>query len=119
MLFGAGGLGRKTLAGLGGTGLEPVCFADNGEASQGTVVDGLPVLSAADAVTRHGGTAVFVVTVFNGYEQVVDQLLGLGAATVVPFFVLFWKFPERFLPEYSYDPPHRVIDAAQNVREAQ
>ena len=119
VLFGAGGLGRKTLAGLDGTGLDAICFADNGEAVQGAVVDGLPVLSAADAVTRHGETAVFVVSVFNGYERVVDQLLKLGAVTVVPFFVLFWKFPERFLPEYSYDHPHRVIDAAQNVREAQ
>jgi FkbM family methyltransferase len=118
VLFGAGGLGRKTLAGLSGTGLEPICFADNGAAVQGTDVDGLPVLSAADAVERYGRAAVFVVTVFNGYERVVDQLLKLGAVTVVPFFVLFWKFPERFLPEYSYDPPHRVIDAAQDVREA-
>jgi FkbM family methyltransferase len=118
VLFGAGGLGRKTLAGLGGTGLEPVCFADNGPTLQGTVVDGLPVLSAGDAITRHGGTAIFVVTVFNGYEQVVGQLRQLGVATVVPFFVLFWKFPDRFLPEYSYDHPHRVIDAAQQVRQA-
>ena len=118
VLFGAGGLGRKTLAGLDGTGLNAICFADNGEAVQGAVVHGLPVLSAADAVTRYGETAVFVVSVFNGYERVVDQLLKLGAVTVVPFFVLFWKFPERFLPEYSYDHPHRVIDAALNVREA-
>ncbi len=118
VLFGAGGLGRKTLAGLGGTGLEPVCFADNRQTLEGSVVDGLPVLSAEDAVARHGGSAVFLVTVFNGYEHVVGQLQTLGASTVVPFFVLFWKFPERFLPEYSYDHPHLVIDASPTVLRA-
>jgi hypothetical protein len=118
VLFGAGGLGRKTLAQLGGTGLEPVCFADNNSALHGAVVDGLPVLSAKDAVTRHGDSAVFIVTVFLGYENIVDQLEQLGARIVVPFFVLFWKHPARYLPHYSYDLPHKLIDAATEVREA-
>jgi|BarGraIncu00421A_1022006.scaffolds.fasta_scaffold02501_5 FkbM family methyltransferase len=118
VLFGAGGLGRKTLAELGGTGLEPVCFADNNSALHGAVVDGLLVLSAKDAVTRHGDTAVFVVTVFLGYENVVEQLEKLGAGIVIPFFVLFWKHPARYLPHYAYDLPHKVIDAATEVREA-
>ena len=118
VLFGAGGLGRKTLAELGGTGLEPVCFADNNSALHGAVVDGLLVLSAKDAVTRHGDTAVFVVTVFLGYDNVVEQLEKLGAGIVIPFFVLFWKHPARYLPHYAYDLPHKVIDAATEVREA-
>jgi FkbM family methyltransferase len=118
VLFGAGGLGRKTLRGLAGTGLEPLCFADNAEAAQGTVVEGLPVLSAAEAVARYGDTAIFVVTAFNHYEQIVSQLRQLGAATIVPFFVLFWKYPDRYLPEYSYDLPHLVIDAGARIREA-
>ena len=118
VLFGAGGLGRKTLAELGGTGLEPVCFADNNSALQGTIVDGLPVLSAKDVVATYGDTAVFVVTVFLGYQSIVEQLEKLGAGTVIPFFILFWKHPERFLPHYTYDLPHKVIDAATEVREA-
>jgi FkbM family methyltransferase len=118
VLFGAGGLGRKTLAEIDGTGLEPVCFADNDSALHGTVVDGLPVLSAADAVARHGDSAVFVVTVFLGPEDIAQQLTRLGARKVVPFFVLFWKYPGRYLPHYAYDLPHRVIDAATEVCEA-
>jgi FkbM family methyltransferase len=118
VLFGAGGLGRKTLAELSGTGLDPVCFADNAPALHGRVVDGLSVLSAADAVEAYRDTAVFVVTVFLGYEEIVEQLKRMGARTVVPFFILFWKYPERFLPHYTYDLPHRLIDAAARVREA-
>jgi FkbM family methyltransferase len=118
VLFGAGGLGRKTLVGLTELGIDPVAFADNSPAVQGTTVLGLPVLSPADAVQRHGADGVFVVTVFNRPERVVDQLNELGAATVVPFFALFWKYPEQFLPEYSYDRLHLVLDAAPRVREA-
>jgi FkbM family methyltransferase len=118
VLFGAGGLGRRTLAEIGGTGLEPVCFADNAPSLHGTVVDGLSVLSAADAAAKYGGAAVFVVTVYIGYEEVVEQLKQLGARVVVPFYVLYWKYPDRYLPHYAYDLPHRVIDSAAEVREA-
>jgi FkbM family methyltransferase len=118
VLFGAGGLGRRTLANIGGTGLQPQCFADNAPARHGGVVDGLSVLSAADAVRKYGETAVFVVTIHIGYQEVVRQLKELGAGTVVPFYALYWKYPDRYLPHYAYDLPHRVIDAAADVREA-
>ena len=39
VLFGAGGIGRKTLAGLRQVGIEPLAFADNNKALWGTRID--------------------------------------------------------------------------------
>jgi FkbM family methyltransferase len=118
VLVGAGGLGRKTLAGLRETRLAPVCLADNDSRLHGRTVDGLPVMSVDAATAQYGQDGVFVVTVFLGGASVEAQLQRLGCRTVVPFFVLYWKFPERFLPHYAYGLPHEIVDAAPLIRRA-
>ena len=63
VLMGAGGLGRRTLAGLRAHGVLPLAFADNAPARHGTRIDGVPVLSPADAARQFGSRAAFVVTI--------------------------------------------------------
>ena len=118
VLFGAGRLGRKVVDGLAGTGLEALCFSDNNEAMWGDVIDGTPVLPPREAIDLYGDTAAFVVTVHLGYQTIEAQLRALGARVVMPFFVLLWRHPARFLPHYAHDLPHRVLDAAPEIREA-
>src|SRR3954463_4268395 len=65
VLFGAGGLGRRTLAGLRKLGIEPLAFADSSAADLGMVVDGCPVLSPEAAARRYHDRATFVTTIWG------------------------------------------------------
>src|SRR5436190_17949264 len=66
VLFGAGNLGRKTLRGLRKLGIEPLAFANNNASQWGANVDGLPVLSPAEAAARYARRAAFVMTIWRG-----------------------------------------------------
>jgi FkbM family methyltransferase len=123
VLFGAGGLGRKTLAGLRQVGIEPLAFADNNPALWGKSVEGLPVLSLPEAGQRFGTTAAFVCTIWRGegtdtMEARTSQLRAAGCSVVVPFGPLFWKYAEVFVPHYAFDLPHKVLAAKDEIRKA-
>src|SRR5258706_10611163 len=66
VLFGAGGLGRKTLDGLRKLGRPPVAFADNNPRLHGREVDGLPVMSPESAARALGSTAAVGRPLFFG-----------------------------------------------------
>jgi FkbM family methyltransferase len=121
VLFGAGGLGRKTLAGLRHQGLEPLAFADNNPILWGKEVEGIKVYSLPEAVRQFGQKAAFVVTIWKGEADDTmaerrQQLTSLGCSKVIPFSYLYWKHPEIFLPHYAFDLPHKVYQEADNVR---
>jgi FkbM family methyltransferase len=123
VLCGAGGLGRKILAGLRLAGIEPLCFADNNPALAGKSVEGLRVLPALEAAKEFRREAAFVVTVWGAHSR--DRLAerkaqwsALGCETVISFMPLFWKFPETYLPHYSCDLPHKVFESAERVTKA-
>jgi len=123
VLFGAGGLGRKTLAGLRRGGLEPLAFADNDPALWGTQISGVPVISPRDAAQKYGRQAAFVITIWRGESSDVmaerrQQLLDLGCATVVTFAPLFWKYADVFTPHYAFDLPHRTAAQVDAIRGA-
>jgi FkbM family methyltransferase len=123
VLFGAGGLGQRTLRKLRAAGVEPVAFADNNESRWGTVIDGVSVLSPQDAASQFGSSAAFVVTIWGAgsphrLEQTMDQLSGLGCAAVVPFAWLAWRYSDQMLPYYGIDLPSHVIEQADDVRRA-
>lgn len=105
VLFGAGGLGRKTLKGLRQAGIEPLAFADNNSKQWHQKIDGLEILPPEEAVQRYGKSATFVVTIWRAggthrFDKTQAQLQQLGCACVVPTMVLFWKFAETFLDYY-------------------
>jgi FkbM family methyltransferase len=123
VLFGAGGIGRKTLAGLRKVGIEPLAFTDNNTALWGSKINGIPVMSPKDAAAQYAHNAAFVVTIWcgEGQDRMRDRvgfLRGLGCTHVVTFGQLFWKYPETYLPHYSAAPAHQVHDEAAAVLEA-
>ncbi len=123
VLFGAGNLGRKTLAGLRQAGIEPLAFADNNPALWNQRVNGLTVLSPQDAVRRYAGQAAFVITIWSGQakDRMADrerQLRELGCPSVVSFGPLFWKYAQVFLPHYAADLAHKAHEQAEDVRAA-
>ena len=120
VLMGAGGLGRRALAGLRQNRASPLAFADNAPARHGTSIDGVPVLSPADAARRFGRTAVFVVTIWGAnsphrFAHSREQLRALGCDVVSSFPPLFWKYAADLLPFYLQDLPSRLLDERDQV----
>lgn len=123
VLYGAGGLGRKTLDGLRQLGITPLAFTDNNPGLYGRQVEGIPIISPEQAAHDFGDTAIFIITIFmdsapGGIEPLVEKLNGLGCYHVASFSILYWKFPELFLPHYAYDLPHKVIASANKIQQA-
>jgi FkbM family methyltransferase len=123
VLFGAGGQGSRTLAGLRSLGIEPLAFADNNPAVWGKSVGGLEVLAPAEAVRQFASEAVFVVTIWGDLgghpaAQIRDQLASYGEARVVSVGFLFWKYPQALLPFFFCDLPHKTLEQRQQVLEA-
>lgn len=123
VLFGAGGVGKQTLAGLRSLGIEPLAFADNNSALWGTEISGLRVMEPAAAVAEFGDRAVFVVTILaaeigHPIAEIDAQLNAIAPVRVVSVGFLSWKYPDALLPYYYLDSPHKVIDQADSVREA-
>jgi len=123
VLFGAGGLGRRTLAGLRKHGVEPVAFADNNSAGWGRDIEGVRVLSPKDAAATYGKSAVFVVTIWGAFgkdrmRDRINQVRALGCEHVVSFGPLYWKYPDGLMPHYSVELPHKVLEQKPQIREA-
>jgi FkbM family methyltransferase len=123
VLMGAGGLGRRTLAGLRRHGVEPLAFADNGIERQGTTVDGLRVLSPDVAGREFGRRAAFVVTIWGAnqphrFAHSRERLRACGCDVVCSFPALFWKYPSALLPFYLQDLPSRLLDDRIDVLRA-
>ncbi len=121
VLFGAGGLGRHTLAGLRSLGITPIAIADNNTSNHGKTIDGIPILSPAVAASLHASSAAFVVAIWNekcSHAQVFQQLRDLGCRTITSFAALFRKYPDTFLPYLRLDRPERVLLDAHPIRQA-
>ena len=123
VLMGSGGLGRRALAGLRRHGVTPLAFADNAAPRQGTSIDGVEVISPADAARRFAAEAAFVVTIWGAnsphrFAHSRQQLRALGCDVVLPFPPLFWKYADALLPVYLQDLPSRVFEARADVLRA-
>ena len=121
VLFGAGGLGRQTLACLRTIGIEPLAISDNNSRLWGSTLDGIEVLPPRVSAARFGAEACFVVTIWNPshwYSETRTQLESLGCRWIMPPSPIYWRFPETFLPFYSQDRPHVVHQQADAVLEA-
>jgi FkbM family methyltransferase len=122
VLFGAGHLGRDTLARLRRLPVEVLVFADNNPQLWGKEIDGLPVLSPADAGRRFGTSATFVVAILSPgrdrrFPLVRTRLRSFGCLRVVPFAALAWKYADTFLPNHAIDLPHKVVAEAAQVEQ--
>ena len=122
LLFGSGGLGRRTLTGLRKLGIEPHGFVDNNASIWNTTVDALNVFSPQDAV-RKFPNHVFILTIWSDaighpFEEVQAQLNELNKVKVVSFIFLYWKYPEVFLPYFEIDLPHKTLKQAYIIKSA-
>jgi FkbM family methyltransferase len=123
ILFGAGGLGRRTLAGLRSLNKPPLAFADNNKAAWGSTIEGLPVLSPQEAAERYRDNSVFIVTIWRAggthrFQHTKAQLVSLGVQRIAHAGHLFWKHPDVFLPFYAMDLPQYVFENTGGVRKA-
>ena len=123
VLFGAGNLGRRTLAGLRGLGIVPRGFVDSNKARWGQKLDGVPIFSPEQAAKLFGERATFVVTIWGalGTDRMEARIAGLrqmGCKSVVSVVPLYWKYPEVFLPHYTVDLPHHAHAQKSRIREA-
>jgi FkbM family methyltransferase len=114
VLFGAGHLGRYTLAGLAKAGIRPVAIADNAPHLHGSHIDGIAVLSPDEAALRYCDSAAFVIATYNT-SRPWAQLTALGV-TVVPYAWLFAHHPETLLPHGCLEHPRAIFDQAADVR---
>jgi len=121
VIYGAGNLGRKILAGLRGAGTEVVAFADRNPSLWSQTVDGLRVLDPRDAAAAHGDNDMFVAAVWHptravGVTGVLGDLRSIGCQNVTSFVPLFWRDAERYLPFYLWDLPSRALAVSDRIR---
>jgi FkbM family methyltransferase len=75
-VFGTGARGRKARYALERMGMRAPCFVDNNPKRQGTVIDGLPVVSPATLKAAHPDLAVLVCSF--AAEEIGAQLFAMG-----------------------------------------
>lgn len=104
VLFGAGHLGRKVLKKLSAIGKRPVAFLDNNAQLWGTEVQGVPVMSPADAARRYDAATIGVITTIwcgeatDKMSDRINPIRTLGFRHIALFGHLAWKFQDEFLP---------------------
>jgi FkbM family methyltransferase len=113
VLFGAGHLGLIALRGLRQLGIEPVAWADNNPRLHGTVVEGLPVYSAAAASAKFDKGATFVVTIYTG-AGVRRQLAEMGLRAI-GIARLFRDYADTFLPYWCLDLPSKLAPHREEI----
>ncbi len=124
LLFGAGHLGRKVLKKLTTIGKRPVAFIDNNPKLWGTEVQGVPVMSPADATIQWDAASMGVITTIwcgeatDKMSDRINPIRDLGFRHIALFGHLAWKFQDEFLPHYSLDRPSKVIADAGNIKRA-
>ena len=114
VIFGCGHLGRVALGGAIEAGLDVVALADNNRSRWGTTLEGIPIVSPAEAVAKHNDDALFLVAIYNGTIPRA-QLRDLGCKRIVPFPVFFRRFPDLF-PEVGLELPHRIVESQGDIR---
>lgn len=120
VLFGAGNLGRRTLAGLRKLGIEPLAFSDKNSSHWDSNLDGVQVFSPSEAVRIFGDRAVFVLTILSDtyghpLNEIQSLLSSYGPVKVVSFTFLYWKYADTFLPYFCLDLPYKILDQVESV----
>jgi FkbM family methyltransferase len=118
VLFGAGHLGRRSLACLRSIGISPLAFADNNPSLWNSEIDSCRILAPRDAAAQLGADALFMVTIWNAnhwYGDTRKRLLEYGCKHIVPVSAIYWRFADEFLPFFCQDLPHKVYQARDRV----
>jgi FkbM family methyltransferase len=123
VLFGAGGLGLRTLIGLRKIGIEPACFIDSNSNNWGKKIEGLEILSP-DESSETFRDHVVVVTIWSDkighplkeieelFRRINNEIL------VVSFISLYKQYYETFLPYFSIDDPQKTFIDENFIKDA-
>lgn len=115
VFFGAGPLGRTTLAAVQEAGVLPVAFSDNNRERWGQEIEGILVLSPDEAVAQYGRDAAFVVTIYNP-SATIAQLRAAGCECVVGASVLWRGNLSAMGAHCSFASPDVIFEEDENVR---
>lgn len=121
VLVGAGNLGRQVLESLRRDGIEPLAFADNNAAIQGTYIDGVQVLTRQAAAEKFGASAAFVVTIWNtdhSFIKTRKELTDMNCRKVVSAIPLRWKYSTALLPFFWLDIPSKTSANVSLIKSA-
>ena len=118
VLYGAGKLGRETLAGLRQNGIEPLAFVDSNRDRWGECLDGVLIVCPEFAIDNWGESATFVVAISQG-TALRRSLTARGCRIVVPYPDLWWRFPKTFLPLHGICRPDSTIANCENIRKVE
>ena len=118
VIYGAGTLGRRVAAALTDRGATPVAFCDADQSKHGSLVDGVRVLSPADAVNAAGQGCCAIVAVWNphghSFQQSAHRLRAAGCASVVPLPAVAASLP-GLLPHFFLDDPRLLWDDRERI----
>lgn len=121
VVFGAGSMGRRSVAALRSIGVEPLALSDNNPQLWGHAIDGVSVLPPSEAAAAFGPDAHFFIAIRNEahwYRETEQQLRAVGCLHVSCAEPVAWRFPEIFQPFLPYDLPHKVYEQAAKVQHA-
>jgi FkbM family methyltransferase len=121
VFYGAGTTGRHMLARLRRAGRTLDAWADDTPSLRGTTIEGVPVMTPADAAERFGDEAVFVVTMINPFlpfRRARERLGYVTRARVISLIDLAWAYPDAFLPYVQFETPDRVLRKRDDILRA-
>ncbi|MFZ0964150.1 MAG: FkbM family methyltransferase [Terriglobia bacterium] len=116
VIFGVGQLGQFLLPAVRSAGLEPLAYCDNNSRHWGVEIDGVPVMSPADALRRYGDRASFLLALYNA-TPVHRQLSELGCRHIVRYPLLYWRYAD-FIPDERLALPQRILEQAAEMKPA-
>lgn len=95
VVYPAARLGREVAAELRSRGVRIVAFGDRDPVSHGGLIEGIPVLSAAEVATQHSDDVILVSSTM--YDSVIrEDLEARGCTNVVPLGYLNLRLPDVF-----------------------
>ena len=109
ILFGAGVQGKRTLSILRSAGIEPLCFADETRAKQGSQENGLQILSLDESLLIAGSYPTVLICLFTPAHRYINTknkiLSRCRTATILPFFSTWLPCLEEDLECYFLSTP--------------
>lgn len=122
ILFGSGNLGRKIAAYFKEKGFKIVCFADNNENKNNTVIDDIIVHTPAIAYDKFAKVnPTWVVTIWSpghSFKKTFEQLKEIGVQNIISANNIFQIFSKDLLPYYHFELPEFYNNAKSRIKEA-
>jgi FkbM family methyltransferase len=122
ILFGSGNLGRKIAAYFKEKGFKIVCFADNNEIKNNTVIDDIIVHTPSIAYEKFSkDNPTWVVSIWSpghSFKKTFEQLNQIGVQNIIPANNIFQIFSKDLLPYYHFELPDFYNNAKSKIKEA-